>query len=106
MIMPSIKSNASDKEIDSIAQKVIDSNPAITITTDPVVITSVQRKVFIGNYETVDVFMGLALPTSVSDLTDKEALRKALVEAAELGFSITARETASRYRIIKEASQG
>lgn len=103
--MPKIASNASDKENDSVSSKLIETVPSLVISTQPVVITSVQRKVFIGNYETVDVFMGIALPTSIDDITDKDHLRAALAEAANLGFSIVSKETADRYRMIKDGGQ-
>ena len=49
--MPKINSNASDKQGDAMTT----TNSVMTnvvISTDPVIITAVQRKVNIGNYET------------------------------------------------------
>lgn len=102
--MPKLNSNAGDKQVDPMTSTAaIMAN--VSLTTDPVVITAVQRKANIGNYETVDVYMAVAIPQAQLDLTNKEALAKALNEAADYGFGIVSRATGERYMAIKQSTE-
>lgn len=101
--MPKINSSASDKEQNTPDTTVNTTN--VTMSTDPVVITAVQRKANIGNYETIDIYMSVAIPQPGLDVTDKEALREALEQAADFGFGVVSRETGVRYKAVKEAAK-
>lgn len=76
---------------------------SLAVTTEPVFVCGVQRKVNIGNFETIDVYAGLALPLGA--VVD-EALREAVHQAAEVGFALTSEETAERYTFIKDLQRG
>ena len=41
------------------------------MTTNPVVITAVQRKANIGNYETIDIYCAVSLPLVGADIYDQ-----------------------------------
>jgi hypothetical protein len=100
--MTRLSDGAADKRNDAAdtTAKVMSN---VTITSEPVVITAVQRKANIGNYENIDIYVGLAIPQTSLDLTNKEALQQGLMEAVEFGMSIAARETADRYHKIKDS---
>lgn len=103
--MAKINSNASDKENNSAIEKTTSIMSSISITTDPIVITAVQRKANIGNFETIDIYMAVAIPQPNLDISDPEALSEALSKAAETGFTIASRETSQRYKLIKESTR-
>lgn len=96
--MARLNANADDKE-NSALEKTSKMMENIVITTNPVVITAVQRKVNIGNYETVDVYMGVAIPIELE--TDEVLLHEAISKAAEKGFKMASYETGIRYKNIK-----
>ena len=72
----------------------------LTIT-KPTIITGVQRKVNIGNFETVDVYCALALPVDVQMPLGSEELREVLSEVVAEGFRTASIETGSRYTEVK-----
>ena len=98
--MTKLNSPAIDKTKDAL-QVTSDVMQNISITTDPVVITAVQRKANIGNFETIDVYAAVAMP--LRGALDGDTLNEALATAFEKGFSLVATETASRYHKIKES---
>lgn len=100
--MPKVSSNASDKQNDAMTStsNVISS---LAITTDPIVITAVQRKVNIGNFETIDLYMAVVVPQPELDVLDKDALVAGITKAAELGFNIASKGTGDRYLAVKES---
>jgi len=103
--MPKINSNASDKQQDAMTTTT-NLMQNISISSDPVVITAVQRKANIGNYETVDIYMAVAIPQKDLNLLDKEMLKEQLAEAADYGFSVVAKTTGEKYLAIKESIKG
>jgi hypothetical protein len=100
--MAKINSNASDKQNDAMTTTT-NALGNLSITTSPIVITAVQRKANIGNYETIDLYMAVALPQSDMDLLDQDALTDSLTKAADYGFSLVAKATGDRYVSIKES---
>ncbi len=78
----------------------------ISISTNPVFICGVNRKINIGNFENIDVYAGVTIPLVDIDPADKEALADAVRAAAAHGFSMVSQETGERYTLIKEAQQG
>jgi hypothetical protein len=78
----------------------------VTISTNPVFICGVNRKVNIGNFENIDVYAGVTIPLVNIDPSDKEALSEAIKEAAADGFALVSRETGERYTLIKDSQQG
>lgn len=100
--MARLATTASDKE-KSALETTAEVIQNIVITTSPVVITAVQRKANIGNFETIDIYMAIAIPQNDLDITDKETLEQALSAAAEQGFALVAKETASRYHLVKDS---
>jgi hypothetical protein len=78
----------------------------VTISTNPVFICGVNRKINIGNFENIDVYAGVTIPLVNIDPSDKEALSEAIKEAAADGFALVSRETGERYTLIKDSQQG
>jgi len=104
--MPKISKNAFEQSTDSPLDSMINSNPGISISTFPVLVCGVNRKINIGNFENIDVYAGISLPLGDVSLEDKEALQAAIESAAAYGFSIVSKETGDRYVLIKESQQG
>jgi hypothetical protein len=105
--MPKITKTAFDQSTDSPVDQAVSSLAGeITISTSPVLICGVNRKVNIGNFENVDVYAAISLPLNSASLEDKEELSSIVQEAAAYGFSLVSRETGERYQVIKETQQG
>jgi hypothetical protein len=104
--MPKISQNAFEQSTGSPVSEVVSANPGLTLSTNPVLVCGVNRKVNIGNFENIDIYAGISLPLGDISLEDKEALTKAIEEAAAYGFSLISKETGDRYSLIKESQQG
>lgn len=76
----------------------------ISITTQPVLITGVNRKANVGNFETVDVYAGLAIPLGLDLDGNFELLAEIVEKAAIYGFALTSKEVAERYQTIKNST--
>ena len=74
----------------------------------PVVTTGINRKINTGNYENIDVFMGVSLPVFMMPVTpeDYEKFKEAVTQAAKEGFLEASRNTGDRYNMIKELQSG
>jgi len=106
--MPKITKTAqeqstTDSQIDQVVNLMAQE---ISISTNPVFICGVNRKINIGNFENIDVYAGITLPLGDVSLENKEDLRNAIEEAAAYGFSLVSKETGDRYLLIKESQQG
>lgn len=69
------------------------------MTVEPMVVCGVNRKVNIGNYENIDVYVGVSLP--ISSIGESDDIREAVKEAARVGIEMASEETFSRYEAIK-----
>jgi len=104
--MPKINKSAHEQSSDSPLDSVVSLTGAeISVSTNPVLICGVNRKVNIGNFENIDVYAGICLPINTASLEDKEALREAIQEAAAYGFALVSKETGDRYSLIKDSQQ-
>ena len=105
--MPKIVPSAQEQSDSFSIQKVVEvlSNE-ITVSSNPVFICGVNRKINIGNFENIDVYAGVTLPLGDVSLEDKEKLQEAVEQAAAYGFSLVSKETGERYLLIKESQQG
>lgn len=61
----------------------------------------VQRKINIGNFESVDVYCSASIPVEIIDPKDKEEIEEKLLDAMEQLIHITSKETAEKYAIVK-----
>jgi len=105
--MPKITRTAQEQSTDSPIEQVINlMAQEISISTNPVFICGVNRKINIGNFENIDVYAGVTIPLINIDPSDREALSEAVKAAAVDGFSMVSRETGERYTLIKESQQG
>lgn len=105
--MPKVNKNAHEQSTDSPIDQVVNlMAQEIAISTNPVFICGVNRKVNIGNFENIDVYAGITIPLGNVDPSDKEALAEAVKDAAAYGFSLVSRETGERYALIKDGQQG
>ena len=105
--MPKVSQNAHEQSIDSPINQVVNlMAQEVTISTNPVFICGVNRKVNIGNFENIDVYAGVTIPLVNINTSDKEALSEAIKEAAADGFALVSRETGERYTLIKDSQQG
>ena len=104
--MPKISQNAFEQSTGSPVSEIVSSSPGLALSTSPVFVCGVNRKVNIGNFENIDIYAGISLPLGDVSLDDKEALTKAIEEAAAYGFGLVSKETGDRYSLIKESQQG
>lgn len=104
--MPKISQNAFEQSTGSPVSEIVSSSPTLALSTSPVFVCGVNRKINIGNFENIDIYAGVSLPLGDVSLEDKEALTQAIEEAAAYGFSLVSKETGDRYSLIKESQQG
>lgn len=105
--MPKIVPSAQEQSDSLSIQKVVETlSENISISTNPVFICGVNRKINIGNFENIDVYAGITLPLDNVSMDDKAKLKEAIEEAAAYGFSLVSKETGERYLLIKESQQG
>lgn len=105
--MPNISKSAQEQSISSPIDQVVNlMAQEITVSTNPVFICGVNRKINIGNFENIDVYAGITIPLTDVDPSDREALSEAVKQAAADGFAIVSRETGERYSVIKDSQQG
>lgn len=105
--MPKISKNALEQDLGSPVSKIIEDNLAnIVISTSPVFVCGVNRKINIGNFENIDVYAGIAIPLNDCSIEDKEELSNVIQDAAAYGFSLVSKETGDRYLLIKESQSG
>jgi len=105
--MPKIVPSAMEQSENSFTEKVVNTlSDQLNISTNPVFICGVNRKINIGNFENIDVYAGITLPLHGVSLDDREALQSAVEEAAAYGFGLVSKETGERYLLIKESQQG
>lgn len=97
--------DAVEKIEDALDRKLEPFVGELTIATKPVVITGVQRKINIGNYETIDVYCAVSLPQDEIDPADREAIEKMVKDAAEIGFAAASKEVSDRYQFIKDSGK-
>ena len=105
--MPKISKTAMEQSIDSPLDQVVNllSNE-VSLTSSPIVICGVNRKINIGNFENIDVYAGVTLPLHGLSFEDKESLTSAIENAISYGFSLASKETGERYQLIKDSQQG
>lgn len=106
--MPKISKSAqeqssSDSPIDNVSSIIAGE---VSLTTSPVLICGVNRKINIGNFENIDVYAAISIPLPNASFEDREALSLIVADAAAYGFSVVSRETGDRYSLIKESQQG
>jgi hypothetical protein len=105
--VPKISKNALEQSTDSPLDQVVNlMTQEITVSTNPVFICGVNRKINIGNFENIDVYAGITIPLTDVDPSDRDALAEAVKQAAADGFAIVSKETGERYSIIKDSQQG
>jgi hypothetical protein len=104
--MPKVTLNAHEQTTNSpIDQAVSSLTGEISLSSNPIFICGVNRKINIGNFENVDVYAGITIPLENIDFSDKEAFSEAVKNAAAYGFSLVSKETGERYTLIKESQQ-
>lgn len=62
----------------------------------------VQRKVNIGNFESIDVYCAASIPVEIEDLSDLEEIESKINDAMENLIYLTSKKTAEKYTLIKE----
>jgi hypothetical protein len=103
--MARLNKNAEEQNEEGLEVKILDHIPNVVITTNPVIICGVNRRVGLAHYEHIDIYAGVALPLNHTLLEDPEALRVALAEAAEYGFNAVSKETYDRYMLLVNAQK-
>jgi len=105
--MPKLNKSALEQSTDSpIDQVVTILSNEISLSSSPIVICGVNRKINIGNFENIDVYAGVTIPLHGVSFEDRESLTAAINDAVAYGFSVASKETGERYSLIKESQQG
>lgn len=102
--MPKIAPNAQEQTTGPSMDQIVSNMTAeISLSSSPIFICGVNRKINIGNFENVDVYAGITIPLDDVSISDKAALSEAVKNAAAYGFSLVSKETGERYTLIKES---
>jgi len=105
--MVSLNKNATDLTNDNMVNHQVETLKEVNIhATSPVFICGVNRRLNVGNFEHVDIYAGVSLPLVGLLPEDIDTLKKAIEDAAELGFGIASTETGKRYSDLKELQKG
>ena len=105
--MPKINRSAHEESIGSPIEQAVNLVAGeISVSSTPVLICGVNRKVNIGNFENIDIYAGITIPLNGADSADREAFAEAVKEAAAYGFGLVSKETGERYMLIKDGQQG
>lgn len=105
--MPKINRTAQEQSSELNIEQVVNTlSNDLAVSSSPIFICGVNRKINIGNFENIDVYAGVTLPLQGVSLEDKDALAKAIEDAAAYGFSLVSKETGERYQLIKQSQQG
>lgn len=95
--MPTINESPSNK--DRTIMNLVNEHSKATVT------CGVQRKVNIGDFESIDVYCAATIPVGLENPQDLKELEEKLTEAMENLIHITSKETAEKYQIIKNQSR-
>lgn len=105
--MPKINRSAQEESLGSPIEQAVNAVAGeLSVSSSPVFICGVNRKVNIGNFENIDIYAGITIPLNNIDPSDKEALAEAVKDAAAYGFGLVSKETGERYMLIKDGQQG
>lgn len=105
--MPGLNKNATDHTNNNMVNHETDTLKEVNIhATSPVFICGVNRRLNTGNFEHVDIYAGISLPLVGLLAEDIDTLKKAVQDAADLGFEIASTETGKRYNDLKELQRG
>lgn len=103
--MPKLAKNGKEQNEEGMGAIIADHLPSITITTDPVIIIGVNRRVGLAHYEHIDLYAGVALPVTGVSTENMEELKVTLQEIAAEGFNIVSAETYTRYKMLVDAQR-
>lgn len=103
--MPRLNKNATEENQDGLDARLQEVLPNVVLTTNPVIICGVNRRVGLAHYEHIDIYAGIALPLDMDTLSNREVLRAAIQEAAEFGFNAVSGETYERYKLLADAQK-
>ena len=99
--MPKISEGAEEQTQD-LTETVSHAMPQIVVGNTPVVITAVNRKINIGNFENIDVYVGVSIPVVERTPDQMSELKAALESLGDEGIALAAKMTFDRYVAIKE----
>lgn len=103
--MPRINPDAHEENNENLAAKIQDHLANVSITTCPVLICGVNRRVGLAHYEHIDLYAGIALPMTNVSTENMDELKEAIVKVAELGFNMVSKETYERYNLLVQAQK-
>jgi len=95
--MPTVNEGPSNK--DKTIMNLANEHKNATVT------CGVQRKVNIGDFESIDVYCAATIPVELDDPKDKAELEEKLTAAMEDLIYIASKETAEKYQVIKNQSR-
>lgn len=103
--MPRINQNGLEENTEGLDEKLKEHLASMVITTVPVFVAGVNRRVGLANYEHIDIYAGLALPMTDVSLENMPELTAAIEKAAEVAFNNVSRETYERYKLLVDAQK-
>lgn len=107
--MPKINQSAQEKADDTAAHTALEGEAipeATKHTSFPTLVASVNRKVNVGNYESIDVHCSLTMPVDgLPQELGLDEFKRMVADAAELGFNVCSHETGQRYTLIKDGQR-
>ena len=81
--MPHQNKNATEQQTENKLTELLQAGE-LAVTTQPVFVCGVNRRLNTGNYEHLDIYAGIALPVAGASTEDMEALLKKPVNVMNL----------------------
>lgn len=103
--MPRVNKNAEEQATESLGERIEPMLSNLVVTTSPIFICGVNRRIGLAHFEHIDVYAGVALPLPGESVEQVRSLQEAVEAAATLGFNMCSKETYQRYDMMVQAQK-
>lgn len=101
--MPRIEPNAKEESHPPLPEAMEQElNKVAMHASYPTFVCGVSRRLNTGNFEHVDIYSGIGFPLIGILPNDLATFKKAIEDAAKLGFELVSEQTGKRYESLKE----